>query len=476
MSEQPGRGRHPTPNRRPAPLPLAALALGACLALGAAARAAAPALAAPLTPAYVCAADLEAALTARSDALASRAADVERRAEELRVAELGLAASVTLGTGLELGQNLARPGTAPAWSPELELDASLGYVHDEVARARARANLLQAQARHAAQARTEALQALLAFSRLRVAARAAAQAEVAAAEAEALAASVRASAAVAAGDAADVRLDVRELELAARRARATAQARHAEATAILEQLERAGVTPVRGDGAATQAGPAGTATCLSALLADGLGTLPPPRLPAPARTAAERRLLAGAVELAAAQLRRARFDPLRDVSLTGRYQADGSRLTAELALDTGRPAAGVAYRWRDVATHGWSVGVSATFRLDTSLGAALDAARARLASAQAELDAFDAAFPERVSGETAAVLAAWQELEFAAEALAIARERLALAADERATARAEQVAARSVDALERAYQAYLRALGRYLDAFDLPWSALAGPG
>ena len=107
---------------------------------------------------------------------------------------------------------------------------------------------------------------------------------------------------------------------------------------------------------------------------------------------------------------------------------------------------------------------------------ALDAARARLASAQAELDAFDAAFPERVSGETAAVLAAWQELEFAAEALAIARERLALAADERATARAEQVAARSVDALERAYQAYLRALGRYLDAFDLPWSALAGPG
>src|SRR5690606_9400153 len=123
MSEQPGRGRHPTPNRRPAPLPLAALALGACLALGAAARAAAPALAAPLTPAYVCAADLEAALTARSGALAPGAAEVARRAEGRRAAGLGRGPCRTLGTGLDRRPTVPRPGTAPAWSPELELDA-----------------------------------------------------------------------------------------------------------------------------------------------------------------------------------------------------------------------------------------------------------------------------------------------------------------------------------------------------------------
>ncbi len=422
--------------------------------------------------AYVCESELRAALNARSQAAEARAGDAARRAEELRLAELGLAASLSLGGGMEVGQNLARPGTGPTWGPELELDASLGYRYDEVALARARQALDVAEGRHSAQLRSDVLEALVTLSRLRVAQRAAAQAESAAAEAEELAASVRASAALAAPDAADVLLDVRELELAAKRARANADGRNAEVEAARAQLAALGVTA----GPMDDAHPTGCTHDLPVALAPASS---PPMLPTPDPFAShERLLLLRNLELAAAQHRRAAFGPLADLSLTGRYQGAGSRITAELALDGGRPAAEVSVRYRDVATHDWSIGLSATFELNPSMGPELEAAAQRHEAARSAVEAYDAGFDELVRTEMAAVQEAWMEVEFALEAHAIAVARLELATTapettrERLTTRARDIEGRTRDALERTYQTYLRAVNTYLSAFDLPWSSL----
>ncbi len=459
-------------------VPLIVVPLIVVLSLQVAAAQPGPVPASPaLNPAsaYVCEPELRAALNARSQAAEARAADVARRAEELLLAELGLAASVSLGGGLEVGENLARPGTGPTWEPELELDASLGYRYDEVALARARQALDLADGRHSAQLRADVLEALVTFSRLRVAQRTAAQAENAAAEAEELAASVRTSAALAAPDAPDVLLDVRELELAARRARANADGRSAEVEAARAHLAALGAEAGPLDGALPNG-------CVATdLMSDGAfdSGIRPPTLPPPDPTAShERLLLLRSLELAAAQHRRAAFGPLADLSLTGRYQGAGSRITAELALDGGRPAAEVSVRYRDVATHDWSIGLSATFELDPTMGPELEAAAQRHDAARNALDAYDAGFDERVRTEIAAVHDAWMEVEFALEAHAIAVARLELATTapettrDRETTRARDIEGRTRDALEREYQAYLRAVNTYLNAFDLPWSAL----
>lgn len=431
---------------------------------------------ASMTPSYVCVSDLELAIATSSPERAARAADVARREGELRLAELGLSTALTVTSGATLGADLAREREA-ALDPRLELDASFGYQYDAVAVARARGTLTTAVRRERAQERADTLQALLSLSRLRTAERLAARADTGAAEAERLAASAAASAAVAhAGSAhelpVDVVLDLRELDLAAARARATASGRESEAAAARAELRRLGIDArkmARTVGAPARLGPA---ACLS-LPPGPEGRAAGPSLPRPVASASlARDLLVANAELAAAQRERAALGPLRDLSLTARYQEGGARLTAEVGLDRGRPGAGVAMRWRDSSAHAWELGVAATLRFDESQGRALAAADAQLEAVAAELDAFDAHFPERIDDALKAVDAAWLDLAFAIEAASIASGRLGLAEGERDVTRAEQVLDRSLDALEREYQAYLRALNRYLDEFDLPWSAL----
>lgn len=470
-----------------------------------------------MTPAYVCTQDLALALTASSAELASRRAEVVRRQGELRLVELGLSSMISVTSGVEVGANLQRSEEA-AWSPSLQMDAGLRYRYDEVALIRARVALVTAIRRADAQQRADVLTALISLSRLRAADRLAAQTGHAASEAEALATSVRESAvrayatsaeahgaavdeatetdrtsaalaATATGGALaeaalqsaaitaaapDVALNIRELDLAAARARAAATGRQSDADAARAQLNRLGIPPAAayagtGHVGAAHHGPAGCLTLEHAPMnRAGSPALPEP----PALGGHARQLLLHALELATAQQRRASLGPVRDLSMTAHYQEGGARVLAELELDGGRPTAGVNVRWRETAAHNWGVGVTATIRLDDSMGATLESARAQVASAQTEILAFDGAFDSLVTAELAAVGTAWLQLAFAVEAVSIARGRLALAVEERDVTRSEQVLNRSIDALEREYQAYLRALARYLDQFDLPWHAL----
>jgi hypothetical protein len=248
--------------------------------------------AAALTPAYLCAQDLELALQARSPETAVRQAEVRRRQEDLRLAELGLSLLLTVEPGAVLGANLKKDEPA-ALRPTFEADASLGYRRDEVAVARARLALDSAQRRQVTQARADGLQALISLSRLRAAQGLYAQADANAVEAEELAASVQQSAVTAQARSAtadrgekgdDVTLDVRELKLAAARARATADDRLADIAAAENELNRLRVPLPDPLPAAAAWGPL---ACLR--LGDGLGQAPPPQL-APTEKAAEPRL------------------------------------------------------------------------------------------------------------------------------------------------------------------------------------------
>lgn len=477
--------------------------LGAILLLWALA----PTAQAAMTPAYICTHDLELALGASSPELALRSAEVTRREGELRLAELGLSTLVTVTTGVDVGANLLRDED-PAWGTSLQMDAGLGYRYDEIAIIRARSALTTAQKREADQKRADVLAALLSLSRLRAAERLTAQTDATAAEAERLAASVRQSAITAeaasagtemqhdtSGDpdaglgpdfaadiaqdlAPDLVLNIRELDLAAAKARATASGRADDLAEALAELARLGVEPTAalqfGALASSLVAGDGPAACLD-VEATPLQRAEGPHLPTPSgHGSAERELLRHASDLTAAQSRRAALGPLRDLSMTAHYQEGGARVLAELELDGGRPAAGVNVRLRDTASHNWGVGVSATIRLDDSMGAALASAITQREAAQAALNEFDAAFPQRLANSQVVVESAWLQLAFAVEAVSIAGGRLELAATEHDVTRAEQVLSRSVDALEREYQTYLRALGRFLTEFDVPWSALVG--
>lgn len=431
-----------------------------------------------MTPSYVCVPDLRVALPASSRDLAQRQADVTRRQEELRLAQMGLSAFASVTAGADLGANLAR-STDTTWATTMHMDAGVSFRHDAVAVTRAQSNLLTAQRREDAQRRTDVLNALLSLSRLRAAERAAAQTHGTAAAAEGLAESVRQSAATAHGSVlgadADVLLNIRELDLAAARARATASGRTSDTLAALAELARLGVT-AGSSGSKPDQEHQGPADCLRssqgpAFRASG------PLLPLPTATATvERQLLVLAVQLATAQYQRASLAPLRDLSMTAHYQEGGARLLAEIDLAAGRPSAGLNFRLRDTNAHNWGVGVSATIRLDNTLSDSLAAARAQVEAAEWSLHEFDMAFDETLSNETADVHTAWLSLAFAIEALSIAQERLRLAFEEREAERAAQTVSRSVDALEREYQTYLRALSRYLAAFDLSWETLLDDG
>jgi len=503
------------------PFPLA----GQGAALGTSADAGAAGL--PVTPAFVCTADLELALAAGSPEGVQRRAEVSRREGELRLAELGLSTVLSVTSGVDVGANLLREEAA-AWDTTLQLDAALGYRYDEVAVVRARTALTTARKREAEQRRADVLNALIQLSRLRAAQRQWTQAEGSATEAESLAASVRRSAittqAAALGSASgpspaaaeqgpepatdsapagppgsapdlafvpapeldhvlppdlppDLALNIRELDLAAARARATATGRAGEAATALAELERLGVPLPAVKAHADRITHTGPVACL-APAAGTMNRAGGPALPQPEPgLMAERLLLVHATDLAAARNRRATLGPLRDLSLTAHYQEGGARVRAEVELDGGRPGAGVDLRLRPAAAHSWGVGLAATIRLDDTMGPALAAAAAELEAAQAALAEFDTQLPARVTAQTAAVGSAWLQLAFAVEAVSIAAERMQLAvsegAPEKDVARAEQVLSRSVDALEREYQAYLRALGRYLAEFDMAWSDLA---
>ena len=268
------------------------------------------------------------------------------------------------------------------------------------------------------------------------------------------------------------------MDLAAAKARATASGRADDLAEALAELARLGVEPTAalqfGALASSLVAGDGPAACLD-VEATPLQRAEGPHLPTPSgHGSAERELLRHASDLTAAQSRRAALGPLRDLSMTAHYQEGGARVLAELELDGGRPAAGVNVRLRDTASHNWGVGVSATIRLDDSMGAALASAITQREAAQAALNEFDAAFPQRLANSQVVVESAWLQLAFAVEAVSIAGGRLELAATEHDVTRAEQVLSRSVDALEREYQTYLRALGRFLTEFDVPWSALVG--
>lgn len=409
--------------------------------------------------------ELAHALHAVSDATWRRHDDFMRRELELSVARQGLSLGIGLRPSIGIGHDLdTAEGVDALDLIGYQVDASVGYRHDEVAVVRAEAALAAAGTRLAERRRDDVLEALVAMSRLRVAERAesAASAELA----DALAALARAEetaareassegadAARAPEDAPDPPLFLREARLAARRAEAALADARGAVDAQLAVLDALGV------GAAGEE-PHAEQGCAPPALA----------LPAADGAAAERARapLEIALRLAEAQLRRAALGPLRDLSLQAQYQEGGGRATAHVGLASGRPEAGLALRWRPTGTDGWSVRLGANIQLDEGLGRALAQAEEAVVAARADLSAFDARRPGEVAASLAALERAWLEVELLSEALQIALARRD-SAEPRTLLRDSQAVLRALDARERGLQAYYRAYAAHLGVVGADW-------
>lgn len=405
-----------------------------------------------------CESELALALQVNSIAAQQRSAEVTERRRILDLTRLGLSSAVSVQPSYSGERNLAKPERPTDWGAGLNLDANIRYRHDAVAELRAEGALHKAEQRYRDQRRADVLTALLSFSQLRVAERAAATAEQNATDAEEAAAQAQAAASSDASP--QAALDLREAQLTARRARRNAEMSRKEVGGRLNALIDLGVLPL-----ATGDSPTAP-VCRN-----------PPRLPLEVPLAKLESndtfiALLLALELAEAQASRAAFAPLHDLAMSARYQQDGTRTTVQVGLDGGRPEASVEFRYRDVATYGWSVGISATLRVDESMGAELRAAKNVAATAAAELAAFEANFAVALTEATATLADAYEELGFAGEALTIAAERATLAETEKDRARAAQAHLRALDGYERAYQTYLRAVNNHLANFGMAWGDL----
>ncbi len=471
----PTGGCRPAAARRLA-VALAALAAHAAATLAAAQAPGAAAAGAPPS-APVCAdtvaADLAAAVHAVSATTYLRETDVLTRSADLAAAlggvsaNLGLRPSVGLGDGVDFADEVD-----PLDLIGFQVDAAVGYRYDELAALRAEASLHTARTRLAAQRRADVVEALVSSSRLRVAQRAEAAAE---AELALLLTSLATAEATAAARAADPDyapppgadlpgaepelgpLYLREARLRVRQARLALEDARVAVAALRDSLAELGVHAAGGQA--------------EAALGCRLAALPEPGPADGDAHASARTGLALALRVAEAQLVRARFAPLRDLSLEAYYQEGGNRLTGTAGLDLGRPELGLALRWRPTGKDAWSVRLSADIRLDESMGAAVRQAEAGVAAAQAELDAFDAGRAARLNASRNALERAWLEVELLDEAVQLALLRRDDPGEARNLPRNEQAVLRALDARERGLQAYYRAYAAHLTTLGAAWRA-----
>lgn len=386
--------------------------------------------------------DLAAARAAQSASTWAREDAVAQRQTDLALAQQGITASIGARPTVGLGND-----TDP--SDELstldivgyQFDAAVGYRHDEVAIARARAALVTAEAALAAQRRNDVLDALVALSRLRVSERAEA---AAAAELEATLAGL---------ERAEGTADERQARLQARRAELAVQDAAAATAAQLDALAGLGVQAPDEHDEACALVPLSEAP--SADREDHTG----------------RRALQAALEVAEALHARALWAPVRDLRLEAHYQEGGGRATASVGLAAGRPDANLALRWRPSGKDVWRVQLSANVRLDESLGATVVRAEANSSAARAELAAFGAAQLTRETATRIALERAAVELELLDEALQLAVIKRDDPTEARNLVRNTQAVARALDTRERGIQAYYRAYAAHLGARDAQWPA-----
>ncbi len=413
--------------------------------------------------------DLEAALVAESSARWLREDEVLRRETDLELARLGVTASIGLRPSAGVGHDLdPEEGVDALDLIGYQVDAALGYRYDDVAIARAHASLVAARGRLVAQRRADVLDALVAISRLRVAERVEAVAEVELALALGGLAQAEATALQRAADpdygplpgspAAEdpgppaEPVFLREARLQARRAELDLEDAKAGSSAQLAALAALGVTP-----------PGRTEEdCL----------LAPLELPAHrADELLARMALQAALQLAEAQRSRAMWAPVRDLKLEAHYQEEGARATASAGIANGRPNAGVALRWRPTGKDAWRIQLSANLRLDESMGAAVLEAEAAAFKAREALSAFDTAQVAAIAGARRALARAWAEVEVLDEALQLAIIKRDDPAEARYLPRNVQAVARALDARERGLQGYLKTYAAYLGVFEAQWPA-----
>lgn len=408
--------------------------------------------------------DLAGAAPARSAAYRTRAEDLAFRHGELDLAEAGLGASIGLRPSLGVGDDLDLEQELDALDlVGYQLDATIGYRYDEVAIVKARVAVLAAEARLEAQGVADVLEAMLGFSRLRVAERAL---EVALVDLDVAAAALERAEQTAAERAADPEHAplpgrpaaartgpppfLREARLQLRRAELGAQDARASVDALSAALAALGVGVPTAQGGACGAAP-----------------LAPPA-PASGNDRARAALVEG-LALARAQLARAGWGPVRDLRLQAQYQEGGGRATLGVGVAAGRPEADLALRLRPTGKDGWSVRLSANLRLDESTLSAISRAERAVAAAEAELAAHDLARDGAVEASWRAVERAWEEVEVLDEALALAVLRRDEPSEARNLPRNSQAVARARDARERGLQAYYRAYAAHLTLLGAGW-------
>lgn len=379
--------------------------------------------------------DLASAMSYVSTATVARAEQVEAAREALDRAGLGL--SLALEAEPSADYELDTLSGIGAWDVGFSVALSGGLELDEDEVLRMQVALAQAEARLRAQRRADLRDALLALSAARLGAYGVAEAQqdlTAARDELAEASEDGAPEQVLFGLTLDAELAAIELD-----GELLDQAlREAEVTAL-------GLHPTSGAG----------------LL---LGPVPVTLSAVPVHGDAE--VLELAAQRADLAVRRLPFDVLREVEVTGEYEAGGLEFTSELGLRRGVPGAEAEVGWSNGGSgNGFVIGVGATLVFSHDSPSRTTLVKEERDRAWREIESFQSAQADRERTALVELELAYRELNVLLALRDAADLDLTAAQDEdaewlvRALARADQAA-------ERAWQRYVRALHEYLDVID----------
>lgn len=376
--------------------------------------------------------DVDAALGARSAALADREDELVEASEALQLARTGTSFSASISPALTWEQDLVGARDVE-FDTDLSLSGQVVYRFDARAISTATVAALRAEARVRAQHRSDVERALVAFSALRLALRSLADAQADAFALEDAGPATQAERdAVAEIEARTAALDLRQAEEAVRVQRQALAELGLEGRGALEEIYFA--------------------------LAVGDAVEHP-----------QARLLNELLLRARAGLRAAELAFLPTLAVTGRYEDSGVTTTARLAMAAGRPEASLGVGYRADDDRAWLVGVEAVIRIRDSDLRDLSEAEAEVAAAELELIEFLLGQPERERISLEVAQMAEEGFAIALLTLELARGTAAAAAGEAETRRALQALRRADDAAERAWQRYVRSVADHLAVTEGAW-------
>jgi signal transduction histidine kinase len=166
------------------------------------------------------------------------------------------------------------------------------------------------------------------------------------------------------------------------------------------------------------------------------------------------------------------FGVVRSVELAGRYESatDRYQLDAVVGLNGGRPSLGAGLEYRPQQDDQWTVGLTARIGFGDQVQSSIGIAERRAVGANAELEAYVAAFPRAAAEELRLAEVARERLEIPREIHRTRTQELAAVQARGAdTTRLERNIARDFDRMYLAWLRYVEEVDDYLELVGADW-------